>query len=257
MGAEARSIHIEAYLPEEGEGNGAAVIICPGGSYHWLARNTEGRDVARKLRDQGFAAYVLFYRTAGVRYFLFKGLAIPQTHYPAALEDLRQAIAEVRSDATSNGIDPHRIGVMGFSAGGHLVLNAGEDITTIGGVSTRPDFIASIYPVITMSNEGIVHGRSRRGLLGRKWKDPVMKDSLSMEKNIPRDMPPVFLVNCKDDPTVDYRNSEVMAAALEENGTPVEYHQYETGGHGFGASSESAPWFPFFLNWYDELFDKS
>lgn len=245
---------IKTFLPQEDKANGAAVIICPGGSYYWLSRKVEGRDVAKALADKGFAAFLLYYRHAGTRYFLFKDLAFPQSHYPDALDDLRETIAEIRKNAQGNGIDPDRIGVMGFSAGGHLALNSGKDVSCIDGVDTRPDYIASIYPVITMSDETIVHKRSRTALLGKRKNDPVMRDSLSLEKHIPQDMPPVFLVNCKDDPTVDYRNSEVMAASLKEADIEVEYHQYERGGHGFGTSSDTAPWLDRFVRWFDKLF---
>jgi len=241
------------FLPDPDKANGAAVIVCPGGSYYWLDRKTEGTEVAEKLRDEGFAAFLLYYRHAGTRYFLFKDLAFPQDHYPHALNDLQNTIMDVRSKASEYGIDPDRIGAMGFSAGGHLVLDSGEETVVSNGVSSRPSFIVSIYPVVTLADENIVHKRSRKALLGSKANDQTLREHLSMELNIPDSMPPVFLANCKDDPTVDFRNSMVMEEALSKAGISHVHHVFEEGGHGFGASSEKAPWFPMFLDWYESL----
>ena len=238
------------FIPDPEKATGEAVIVCPGGSYHWLSRTVEGTDVGQRLCDDGIAAFVLNYRHAGTRYLLFGPLAIPQTHYPDMLNDLRATIRDVRANASSYSIDPDKIGVMGFSAGGHLVLNLGEDP---GDMDARPDFIVSVYPVVTMSDEEIVHQRSRRGLLGGRKNDPELRDKLSMEKNIPSYMPPVLLVNCKDDPTVDYHNSEVMDLALTEAGVYHKYFEYEKGGHGFGASSPTAPWYGELRSWLDSI----
>ena len=232
------------FLPEPAKANGMAVIVCPGGSYYWLSRKTEGADVAMKLRDEGFAAFVLNYRHAGTRYFLFRGLAVPQNHYPDALEDLGAAIREVRSRAEEYSIDPSRVGVVGFSAGGHLALDAGKEFE----VDSKPSFIGAIYPVVTMTDEAIVHERSRRALLGKRYGDAALRWKLSMELDVPQDMPPVFISTCKDDPTVDYRNSVVMDKALSEAGVLHSFVLFETGGHGFGISSQSASWLPFFLD---------
>lgn len=244
---------LAVFLPEKDKANGTAVIVCPGGSYYWLSRKTEGTEVAKKLADAGFAAFVLNYRHAGTRYFLFGNMAIPQNHYPDALDDLREAVIEVRSKASEYSIDTSKVGVMGFSAGGHLVLNSGEEVIENQGISSRPSFIVSVYPVVTMTDETIVHNRSRMALLGRHRNDSSLRRKLSMELDIPSDMPPVFMVNCLDDPTVDYRNSVVMDNALTESGIPHKYIQFPTGGHGFGTSSTQADWFPLFLDWYEIL----
>lgn len=233
------------FIPDSDKANGAAVIVCPGGSYYWLGRRVEGIEVAEKLCSEGFAAFVLYYRHAGMRYFLFRGLAFPQNHYPDALDDLSKAIADVRAGASGQAIDPAKIGVLGFSAGGHLALDAGKELSG----PLKPSFIASVYPVVTMVDEAIVHDRSRRALLGSRYKDRALRRKLSMELDIPADMPPVFLVSCKDDSVVDPGNAGLMDAALAAAGIPHEYHEYETGGHGFGAGSEAADWFPFFVNW--------
>lgn len=232
------------FLPEPERSNGMAVIVCPGGSYYWLSRKTEGADVAEKLREEGYAAFLLNYRHAGTRYFLFRGLAFPQNHYPDALEDLGAAIREVRSKASEYSVDPDRVGALGFSAGGHLALDAGKELDS----GSRPSFIAAVYPVVTMTDEEIVHDRSRRALLGRKYGDSTLRRKLSMELDIPADMPPVFLATCKDDAVVDYRNSVVLDQALSEAGVLHVFKLFETGGHGFGLSSQSADWLPFFLD---------
>jgi len=138
---------LTVFLPDKDKANGAAVIVCPGGSYYWLSRKTEGTEVARKLADAGFTAFVLHYRHAGTRYFLFGNMAVPQNHYPDALDDLRDAVLEVRRKATEYSIDTSKVGVMGFSAGGHLALNSGEEAIEDQGISSRPSFIVSVYPV--------------------------------------------------------------------------------------------------------------
>lgn len=246
----AYSQKLTAFIPEPDKANGAAVVVCPGGSYYWLSKKVEGTMVAERLADAGFAAFLLYYRHSGTRYFLFRDLAFPQNHYPDALDDLRDAVIGIRKNASEYSIDPSRIGVMGFSAGGHLVLNSGEEVIEDQGISSRPSFIVSVYPVVTMSDESIVHKRSRTALLGRRVKDESLRRRLSMELDVPSDMPPVFLVNCADDPIVDYRNSEVMDKALSKSGIPHMYIQYPSGGHGFGVSSGDADWFGHFLDWF-------
>lgn len=140
---------------------------------------------------------------------------------------------------------------MGFSAGGHLVLSAAAYLPE----ELKPDFIVPVYPVVTFSHPS-VHRRSRRGLLGEhRWHDKVMCDSLSMERHADRIDCPVLLINCKDDPVVNYRNSELMDSALTANNKPHRYIQYATGGHGFGTTlerttAEAIRWKEEFLQWY-------
>lgn len=253
FGLSSHARRLTIFQPESGKANGSAVIVCPGGSYYWLSKKVEGTEVAQKLAAAGFTAFVLHYRHAGTRYFLFGNMAIPQNHYPDALNDLRDAVMEVRRRASEYSIDPEKIGVMGFSAGGHLVLSSGEEVIDNQGISSCPSFIVSVYPVVTMTDETIVHNRSRKALLGKRHNDPDLRHRLSMELDIPSDMPPVFLVNCVDDPTVNYRNSVVMDKALTESGIPHKYIQFPAGGHGFGASSAQADWFGLFLEWFKDL----
>ena len=238
----------------EGTGN-TAVIVCPGGSYFWHDMETEGRVVARWLQQQGITAFVLRYRTALVpafvtRYrYIFRG-----TRYPDAQDDLRDALRHVRSHAGQYGIDSTRVGVMGFSAGGHLVMSS----AVVFDRSDWPAFIAPIYPVVTMT-EACVHKRSRRALLGEsRVRNKVLRDSLSLERHVPEGCPPVFLVNCLDDPVVDYRNSVLLDSALTARHVPHVYLQYQTGGHGFGASDkkgtpECRQWRERFIKWVREI----
>ncbi len=233
-----------------GSGN-AAVIVCPGGSYLWHDMQSEGRLVAEWLRQNGISAFVLRYRVAGSMAFITRYRYILRgTRYPDALHDLQQALACVRNRAQEWGIAPSRVGAMGFSAGGHLVMSAAELLPA----ACRPAFVAPIYPVVTMT-EKCVHKRSRRALLGDSRKrNKRLCDSLSLEKHVPADCPPVFLVNCKDDPIVKYHNSELLDSALTAQGVPHLYIQYATGGHGFGANNtkgtpECRQWKGEFLKW--------
>lgn len=230
-----------------------AVIVCPGGSYCWHDMKTEGTVVARWLQANGISAFVLKYRVQGVMpYILHSRLLFRGHQYPDALEDLQQAISFVREHAEEYHINPSQIGVMGFSAGGHLAMLSAEQS------HPQPDFVAAVYPVVSMSHP-CTHKRSRRALLGEYRKhNKTMCDSLSVEKHIPKDCPPVFLVNCKDDPVVKPRNAELLDSALTAQGIEHRYIQYQTGGHGFGASdtkgtAECRAWKDEFLKWLNSL----
>ncbi len=233
-----------------------SVIVCPGGSYFWHDINVEGHDVARWLQQNGITAFVLKYRAGGVWAFVSHYRLLWRGHrYPDPQDDLLQALRYVRSHAGKFGIDPTRIGAMGFSAGGHLVMSAAELFPQ----DERPAFVAPIYPVVTMTHES-VHKRSRRGLLGdSKTRDAALRDTLSLELHVPTDCPPVFLVNCVDDPIVDYRNSVLLDSALTAQGVKHVYLQYRTGGHGFGASdtkgtAECRQWKEKFLEWITTIY---
>lgn len=233
-----------------------SVIVCPGGSYFWHDINVEGHDVARWLQQNGITAFVLKYRAGGVWAFVSHYRLLWRGHrYPDPQDDLLQALRYVRSHAGKFGIDPTRIGAMGFSAGGHLVMSAAELFPQ----DERPAFVAPLYPVVTMTHE-CVHKRSRRGLLGdSKTRDAALRDTLSQELHVPADCPPVFLVNCVDDPIVDYRNSVLLDSALTAQGVKHVYLQYRTGGHGFGASdtkgtAECRQWKEKFLEWITTIY---
>lgn len=253
-------VTMTAYLPE-GEPR-AAVIVCPGGSYHWHDLEAEGVSVARWLASEGIAAYVLQYRVAGRFEFaakyriLFRG-----RRHPDMIADLQRAIQLVRQRTDCP------LGVMGFSAGGHLVMSSGEFYATnfmerygvTPQVSLRPDFVVPVYPVVTLSDARYVHKRSRLGLLAEpRVRNQALRDSLSLEMHVKAGTPPVFLLNCKDDPIVDYHNSELLDSALSAAGIPHVYTQYTTGGHGFGADAsrqneETSAWQESFMEWLAQL----
>lgn len=238
-----------------------AVIVCPGGSYSWLDWDTEGVGVAQWLQSQGISAFVLKYPVQGVLSFWSHYRYVLRGHqHPDAILALQQALRHVREHAGEYNIDVHRVGAMGFSAGGHLVASAAEFFTS---EADRPYFVAPIYPVVTLRENPWVHKRSRRALLGEYRKRKAeWQDSLSLELHVRPDMPPVFLVNCVDDPIVHYHNSEMLDSALTAQGIPHEYHQYQTGGHGFGASeakasAECIAWKAEFIRWFHEIETKA
>lgn len=234
---------LKEYLPQQ-KAN-IAIVVCPGGSYCWLARKTEGTDIASWLNDCGIAAYVLDYPTAGWTAYTFHSRLLYRGHqYPDQINSLKKALKIIRLK------NYKYVGAIGFSAGGHLVLNAAEAFID----ESSPDFVAAIYPVVTMSHP-CVHHRSRRGLLGEyRWHDKIMCDSLSMEKHADKIHCPVFLINCADDPVVPKHNAELMDSALTANDIPHLYKQYEHGGHGFGVnpqktSNEAIAWKTKFIAW--------
>lgn len=247
-------VELFPYVAQKGTGIG--VIVCPGGSYFWHDMETEGHAVARWLQANGISAFVLKYRTAQFpAYFSHFRWLIRGRRYPDAQDDMCQALCYVRSHAADYGVDSMRIGAMGFSAGGHLVMSAAEFFTP----RERPAFVASLYPVVTMRKPW-VHKRSRRALLGdSRVGNKALCDSLSLERHVPADCPPVFLANCIDDPVVDYHNSVLLDEALTNKSIPHEYHQYQRGGHGFGASDsngteECRQWRRQFLQWLKTIY---
>ena len=240
---------LEAFLPA-GDACPTAVIVCPGGSYFWLDDKTEGVDVAQWLASRGIAAYVLRYRVSGWFAFMHH---FPYQVYPGSLRDLQSAMREVRRLQP----DLQRLGVMGFSAGGHLVMSS--VLFSGGDAALMPDFMAPIYPVVTFSDARYVHKRSRRALLGdRGARNPALCDSLSLERHIPSGCPPVFLLNCEDDPIVEWHNSALLDSALTASGVRHTYIRYKTGGHGFGATAakqnaETCRWQQAFMDWLNTL----
>lgn len=232
---------------------GVSVLVCPGGSYaHTMGIPVEGFAVAEWLNSQGINAFVLKYRV-GLQGF----------HYPAMLEDVQYAIRYIRQHTAVYRLNPDKLGTMGFSAGGHLVTMSGafafeNSLKPLGiadDCSLRPDFVVSVYPVVSMQ-DAIVHRRSRRNLLTRRFTE-AQKTRFSMELNVPEEMPPVFLVAAKDDPKVDYRNSVRLDQSLTRAGVPHRFLLYETGGHGYGMSEKRAPeagkWKYEFIGWLQNI----
>ncbi len=215
------------YLPPPEKATGAAVVICPGGGYSGLAEH-EARPIAEWLNGLGIAGVVLRYRLG------------PANHHPAMQEDAARAIRTTRSKAKEWGIDPGRIGVIGFSAGGHLASTIGthfdagnpESKDPIERASSRPDRMILIYPVVSM-NPPYTHGGSRRNLLGAD-PSPELANSLSNETQVTKDTPPTFLAHTDEDGPVPAENSLNLALALRKAKVPVELHLFEKGQHGLG-----------------------
>lgn len=214
------------YLPDPANATGAAFIVCPGGGYAGLAPH-EGEPVALWLRANGIASFVLKYRHS------------PKFAHPVPLGDAQRAIRTIRAHATEWKIDPTRIGILGFSAGGHLTASAGTHYDAgnansgdpIERVSCRPDALVLVYPVITMGEK--THAGSKKNLLGEN-PDPKLVELMSNEKQVTNDTPPTFLIHGVNDTAVDSDNSTMFADALKRTGVPFEYHLFEDGPHGFG-----------------------
>ena len=220
---------ITPYLPPQGTANGTAVVIFPGGGYQHLSMEKEGSDVANWLTTTGITAFVVRYRLG------------PKYHHPVELGDAQRAIRTVRSRASEWGVDPQRLGIIGFSAGGHLASSAGTHFDAgsnssadlIERASSRPDFMLLLYPVITMRGDSITHMGSRKNLLGDTPDDALVR-LMSNELQVTRETPPTFLVHSTDDKTVPVENALLFYQALRNAGVPVEMHIFEYGGHGFG-----------------------
>ena len=240
----------------DGDTDGTSVIVCPGGSYFWLDDTNEGEEVAEWLQNNGISAFVLRYRAAGFGAFFWHHRRIFRgKQHPDMLEDAQEAIRYVKTHSEEYKINPNRLGIMGFSAGGHLAMMTA---CFPDKEENRPAFVGMIYPVVTM-NEPYAHKRSRRALLSeRKQNNKIMRDSLSLEKHVPDNCPPVFVINCIDDETVDYHNSILIDSALIAKNINHKYIQYQTGKHGFGVSEvygtkESRQWKNEFINWIQNL----
>ena len=212
---------ITIYLPQTQNPTGTAVVVCPGGGYQHLAMDHEGKQIADWLNNLGVAAFVLKYRLG------------PRYHHPAMIDDVQRAIQMVRGRAKEFGVAPDRIGVWGFSAGGHLASTAATHFAkNKDGVSSRPDFAILAYPVITMK-EPYVHKGSRTNLLGEN-PDPKLVEELSNELQVTPETPPTFLFHTSDDPVVPVENSVYFYLALRKNQVPAEMHIFEHGPHGVG-----------------------
>jgi acetyl esterase/lipase len=219
---------LTTYLPAPGRAAGSAVVVCPGGGYVGLAMGHEGADIARWLNERGVAAFVLKYRLG------------PRYHHPVQLGDVQRAIRTVRTRAPKLGIAADKIGVWGFSAGGHLASSAAtlfddgdaKAQDPIDHASSRPDFAILGYPVIFMGGEG-THMGSRRNLLGDAPSDALV-EKLSTNRQVTARTPPTFLFHTTDDAGVPVENSVQFYLALRRAGVPAEMHLYQHGRHGVG-----------------------
>lgn len=240
--SDVRSPTIQVYLPPADKSTGAAVVICPGGGYSGVAIDREGHDVARWLNTIGVAGIVLKYRMPR------PAESVGEVPWP--LQDARQAIRIARHNAAEWKLDPKRIGIMGFSAGGHLASTVGTHIDEgnpkatdpLAKLSARPDFMILIYPVISFRDE-VGHTGSRNNLLG-KSPDTKLIEEYSNELRVTPQTPPTFGVHAKDD-GVKIANSILFQEALKKHGVPGQLEIYEKGGHGYGLGrngGEVATW---------------
>ncbi len=217
---------ITVHRPAPAKGNGAAIVICPGGGYSQVVVGPEGHGIARWLNRHGITGVVLDYRLPAGRSFV-------------PLLDAQRALRTVRANAAKWKIEPARIGVMGFSAGGHLASTAGTHFDDgaptaadpVDRVSCRPDFVILVYPVVTMGDGGKTHGGSRKNLLGKN-PSPELVKLFSNESQVTARTPPTFLAHARDDKPVPPENSRAFFEALRAQKIPAEFLELPSGGHG-------------------------
>jgi acetyl esterase/lipase len=244
---------LEVYLPTQQIATGEAVLIFPGGGYGILAYDWEGSDFAKWLNSQGIAGIVVKYRLP-----LSASLTDPKE---VPLLDAQRAIRLVRQHAEDWHINPNRVGVMGFSAGGHLASTLStaylhraipaQDV--VDELSARPDFSILVYPVISFK-EAVTHAGSKKNLLGDQ-ETPALVDRFSNELQVTADTPPTFLVHAQDDKAVPLENSLLYYQALHANGVKAALHIYPTGGHGFAFGMDKGAvsgWREVLLAWMKE-----
>jgi acetyl esterase/lipase len=220
---------LTVYVPAPGTACGTAVIVCPGGGYTHLAMTHEGTEVCKWLNRLGITAFLLKYRLPSDETMPDKTIG--------PLQDAQRAIQLVRQRAGEWGVNTGAVGILGFSAGGHLVSTAGTHfdrpvIANAAGVSLRPDFMVLLYPVISFA-DSIGHRGSRDFLLGKK-PDTALVHLYSNELQVTDQTPPCFLIHAEDDKTVMVINSLYFYEALIKHHVPAELHVYPKGGHGFG-----------------------
>jgi len=237
---------ITIYLPPKDKSTGAAVVICPGGGYGINAIKHEGTDVAELLASKGIAAFVLKYRLPNDKTMKDKSIG--------PLQDAQQAIRLVRQRAKEWNVNPSKIGIAGFSAGGHLASTAGTHfqkslIDNPENTSVRPDFMILLYPVVSF-DDSIGHIGSRTNLLG-KTPSAEMIRLYSNELQVTKQTPPTFLMHAGDDEVVIVANSIRFYEALNDNNVPSELFIFPKGGHGFGLVNPTSPdrWMDRCLDW--------
>lgn len=234
---------LTVYQPAKDKANGTAVIICPGGGYSGLAIGHEGYQVAERFASIGVTAFVLKYRLPND--------AIMEDRSIGPLQDVEQAMYSIRKDAGKWNIDPAKIGVMGFSAGGHLASSLTVHYKDVKiedkeGINLRPDFSILIYPVISFTESE--HKGSAEKLAGA---DPKLREYFSNDKYVDAETPPTFLVHANDDQVVPVQNSILFNQALVKAKVKAEMHIYQAGGHGFGMknTTTSEDWFKNLEDW--------
>jgi acetyl esterase/lipase len=239
---------LTVFRAPQDKANGTAVIVCPGGGYARLSIDHEGYDVAKRLNDMGVTAFVLKYRLPNDQSQPDKSIA--------PLLDAQQAIRMVRQQASKYGVNPNRIGIMGFSAGGHLASTAGTHFAkpvgdTKDNTSVRPDFLVLLYPVISFT-DSLMHAGSRTNLIGATPAADQIK-LYSNDQQVTPQTPPTFLVHAADDKTVKVQNSLRFYEACIRRGVQAEMHLYPKGGHGFGLNNKTTKdeWIGRLQNWLD------
>lgn len=240
---------LTVYSPPKGKSNGTSVIICPGGGYWILAASHEGSDVAKEFNKMGVTAFVLKYRIPNEKAQIDKTIA--------PLQDAQQAIRLIRKDAIKYGINKNKIGIMGFSAGGHLAATASTHFQRPVGknadeTNVRPDFSILVYPVISFKEFG--HKGSSDQLIGMN-PTTEMIEFYSNETQVTKETPPVFLIHAGDDTGVPVKNSLVYYEACQKKGVSAGLLIYPRGGHGFGMINKSTKekWMNNVKNWMDSM----
>jgi acetyl esterase/lipase len=235
---------LEMYLPDKEKATGAAVVICPGGSYKILAYQSEGIRTAKEFMKNGVAAFVLKYRLPDDSIMTDKKIG--------PLQDAQQAIKVVRENAPKWGIDINKVGIMGFSAGGHLASTEATHykksvIENNNNTNLRPDFLILIYPVISMQ-DSLTHLDSRKNLLGKN-PSRLLIDEFSNELQVDENTPPTYITHAGDDKAVDVDNSIFFYEKLRHHNVPAELHLYPKGGHGFVLSQKPEDWMMPLFKW--------
>ena len=239
---------LQFHPADKATANGCGVVVCPGGGYGGLAMDHEGAQIAAWLNKRGISAWILRYRLGSANY-----------HHPIQKSDVLRAIRTVRHQAKSAGVDPARIGIWGFSAGGHLASTAATHFDAgnpsapdpIDQISSRPDFAILCYPVITM-DESFTHKGSRRNLLGKdRYNNADLVELLSNEKRVTADTPPTFLFHTTEDKAVPVENALAFYTALRQHNINCELHVYQKGRHGVGLAQSD----PVLGTWPDRLAD--
>lgn len=224
---------VTIFLADPKIANGTSVVICPGGGYSHLSINKEGYKIANWLNSLGISAFVLKYRMPSDLTMKDKTIG--------PFQDAQEALRMVRRNAEKWKLDPNKIGIMGFSAGGHLASTLSTQFNEkvyvpVDNTSARPDFSILMYPVISMQ-DGITHKGSKESLLGKNATVELI-DKYSNEKHVANTTPKTFIVHATDDKSVPVENSINYYLALKKNQIPVEMHLYENGGHGFGLGTD-------------------
>lgn len=220
-----------AYPASKENNCGTAVLICPGGGYSGVSAVKEGAEIANWFNELGVSAFVLYYR-------------MPNGHYEIPLKDAQTALSIIHKRSREWKINKKKIGIMGFSAGGHLASTVGTHFKT---KAERPAFMLLAYPVVTM-NKDLTHKGSRDNLLGKNPSDELVK-LYSNELQVNKQTPPTFIIHARDDGAVPIANSENLLEALQKNKVPAKLVTYDEGGHGFGMRKKGIP----VENWPQEM----